>query len=63
MLIISLRNLAAVLYQRRFKKERRARFRMQQQLDTEQKRRNQMEEVLKASGAPAETLRLMAGKY
>lgn len=50
-----------VLYQKRFKKERKARIRIQQKLDTEIKRRNQIEDTLKASGAPAEALRLLSG--
>lgn len=49
------------MYQKRFKKERKARMRMQQQLDAEMKRRNQIEDALKASGAPAETIRLLSG--
>lgn len=49
------------IYQKRFKKERKARLRIQHQLDAEMKRRNQIEDVLKASGAPAETLRLLTG--
>lgn len=52
-----------VLYQKRFKKERKQRVRIQQKLDTETKRRNQIEDALKASGAPAEALRLLSGKY
>lgn len=51
-----------VLYQKRFKKERRARIRIQHQLDVEQKRRNQMEDALKSAGAPTETMRPIAGK-
>lgn len=52
----------AVLYQKRFKKERKIRIRIQQKLDAETKRRNQIEDALKASGAPAEALRLLSGK-
>lgn len=52
----------AVLYQKRFKKERKLRIRVQQKLDAETKRRNQIEDALKASGAPAEALRLLSGK-
>lgn len=51
-----------VLYQKRFKKERKVRVRLQQQLESELKRRNQIEDALKASGAPAEALRLISGK-
>lgn len=50
------------MYQKRFKKERKARIRMQRQLDNEIKRRNHIEDSLKASGAPAEALRLLSGK-
>lgn len=53
----------AVLYQKRFKKERKIRIRIQQKLDTETKRRNQIEDALKASGAPAEALRMLSGKF
>lgn len=51
-----------VLYQKRFKKERKVRVRLQQQLESELKRRSQIEDALKASGAPAETLRLISGE-
>lgn len=51
-----------VLYQKRFKKERKTRIRMQQKLDSEIKRRNQIEDTLKASGAPSDALRLLSGK-
>lgn len=50
------------MYQKRFKKERKLRARIQQKLDAETKRRNQIEDALKASGAPAEALRLLSGK-
>lgn len=53
----------AVLYQKRFKKERKVRVRLQQQLESELKRRSQIEDALKASGAPAEALRLISGKF
>lgn len=52
-----------MLYQKRFKKERKIRIRIQQKLDTETKRRNQIEDALKASGAPAEALRILSGKF
>lgn len=52
-----------MLYQKRFKKERKIRVRIQQKLDTETKRRTQIEDALKASGAPAEALRLLSGKF
>lgn len=52
-----------MLYQKRFKKERKLRVRIQQKLDAETKRRNQIEDALKASGAPAEALRLLSGKH
>lgn len=54
--------LVSVLYQKRFKKERKARIRTQQKLESEMKRRNQIEDTLKASGAPAEALRMLSGK-
>lgn len=50
------------MYQKRFKKERKVRVRLQQQLESELKRRSQIEDALKASGAPAETLRLISGE-
>lgn len=56
-------NRCTVLYQKRFKKERKIRIRIQQKLDTETKRRNQIEDALKASGAPAEALRILSGKF
>lgn len=37
-------------------------MRMQQKLDAEIKRRNQIEDALKSSGAGAETMRLLSGK-
>lgn len=51
-----------VLYQKRVKKERKLRIRVQQKLDAETKRRIQIEDALKASGASAEALRLLSGK-
>ncbi|XP_055681506.1 dachshund homolog 2 isoform X2 [Lutzomyia longipalpis] len=48
------------IYQKRFKKEKRAKIRLQQQLDMEMKRRAQLEDAIKASGAPAEALRLIS---
>lgn len=53
----------AVLYQKRYKRERRVRARLQQQMENELKKRSQIEEILKASGAPAEALRILAGNY
>lgn len=53
----------AVMYQKRFKKERKARMRLQHQYETELKRRSQMEDALKASGAPAEAIRLISGEF
>lgn len=56
--------LIAVLYQKRYKRERRLRTRLQQQVDVELKKRNQIEEILKSSGAPAEAIRILtAGNY
>ena len=51
----------AVLYQKRYKRERRLRCKLQEQIETEYKKRNQVEEILKASGAPPEALRILAG--
>lgn len=52
-----------MVYQKRFKKERKTRVKIQQQLENELKKRNQMEDALKASGAPAEALRLLSGIF
>ncbi|EFN63330.1 hypothetical protein EAG_15457, partial [Camponotus floridanus] len=49
--------LFTVVYQKRLKKERRARKRLQEQLDLEIKRRTQLEEALKATGASSEQVR------
>ncbi|KOX75326.1 hypothetical protein WN51_13196 [Melipona quadrifasciata] len=46
-----------LMYQKRLKKERRARKRLQEQLDLEIKRRTQLEEALKATGASPEQVR------
>lgn len=54
--------IISVLYQKRFKKERKLRVRIQQKLDAESKRRNQIEDALKSSGAPSEALRMLSGK-
>jgi hypothetical protein len=54
--------LVAVIYQKRLKKERKARRRLQDQLELEMKRRSQLEEALKASGASADALRMLNGK-
>jgi hypothetical protein len=51
-----------VIYQKRLKKERKARRRLQDQLELEMKRRSQLEEALKASGASADALRMLNGK-
>uniref|UniRef100_A0A182W9N5 Dachshund n=1 Tax=Anopheles minimus TaxID=112268 RepID=A0A182W9N5_9DIPT len=51
------------LYQKRFKKERRLRIQIQERLDGERKRRVQLEDIIKASGAPAEALRIIAALY
>lgn len=51
------------MYQKRLKKERRARKRLQEQLDLEIKRRSQLEEALKATGASSEQVRAITGKY
>jgi len=54
--------LVAVIYQKRLKKERKARRRLQDQLELEMKRRSQLEEALKASGASADALRMLNGE-
>lgn len=54
-------SFVAVLYQKRFKREKRLRSRYQYRLDSEAKRRCQLEDVIKAAGAPAEALRLISG--
>ncbi|XP_077286657.1 dachshund family transcription factor isoform X2 [Arctopsyche grandis] len=51
-----------LIYQKRLKKERRARQRAQEQLEAEMKRRSKIEDALKASGAPAEVLRIVTGE-
>lgn len=50
-----------VLYQKRLKKERKARRRLQDQLELEMKRRSQYEDALKNSAA-GDALRLINGK-
>lgn len=50
-----------MVYQKRLKKERRARKRLQEQLDLEIKRRTQLEEALKATGASSEQVRAITG--
>lgn len=55
--------LLSVMYQKRLKKERRARKRLQEQLELEIKRRTQLEEALKATGASSEQVRAITGKY
>lgn len=51
-----------VAYQKRLKKERRARRRLQDQLDLEVKRRTQLEDALKATGATTEQVRSITGE-
>lgn len=51
----------SVLMQKRLRKERRARRRLQEQLELEMKKRAQLEEALKASGA-TEALRILNGE-
>lgn len=55
--------LFSVSYQKRFKKERRTRKQIQDQLDLEIKRRTQLEDALKATGATADQIRAITGKY
>lgn len=51
-----------MLYQKRFKKEKENRRRLQEQLDQEMKRKNQLEEAIKTS-SNSEVLRLLNGKW
>lgn len=53
----------SVLYQKRFKRERKMRSKMQDQMESELRKRSQIEEILKASNAPEAALRILAGKY
>ncbi|CAI6363039.1 unnamed protein product [Macrosiphum euphorbiae] len=48
-----------VVYQKRLRRERKARKRVQDQLEQELKRRAQLEEMIKAAGAPADALRVL----
>ncbi|XP_050535128.1 dachshund homolog 2 isoform X1 [Daktulosphaira vitifoliae] len=48
-----------VIYQKRLRRERKARKRVQDQLEQELKRRAQLEEMIKAAGAPADALRIL----
>lgn len=50
-----------VVYQKRLRRERKARKRVQDQLEQELKRRAQLEEMIKAAGAPADALRILTG--
>lgn len=52
----------SVLYQKRFKKEKETRKRLQDQLDQELKRRSQLEEAIKTTTSNSEILRLLNGK-
>lgn len=52
-----------VVYQKRLRRERKARKRVQDQLEQELKRRAQLEEMIKAAGAPADALRVLTGIY
>lgn len=54
--------MISVVYQKRLKKERRVRKQVQDQLDLEMKRRTQLEEALKATGATPEQIRAITGK-
>lgn len=53
--------MLSALVQKRLRRERRARKRLQEQFDVEVKRRVQLEEALKAAGA-TEQLSLINGK-
>lgn len=50
-----------VVYQKRLRRERKARKRVQDQLEQELKRRAQLEDMIKAAGAPADALRVLTG--
>lgn len=63
LIMVAIIILFTVIYQKRLKKERRARKRLQEQLDLEIKRRTQLEEALKATGASSEQVRAITGKY
>lgn len=52
----------AVSYEKRFKKERRARRRLQEKLDLESKKLAQLEDAFKATGATADQVRAITGK-
>lgn len=52
-----------VVYQKRLKKERRARKRLQERLELEMKRNTQLEDALKATGASSEQIRAITGTY
>ncbi|KAL4107445.1 hypothetical protein QTP88_017787 [Uroleucon formosanum] len=52
-------NFEKVVYQKRLRRERKARKRVQDQLEQELKRRAQLEEMIKAAGAPADALRVL----
>jgi uncharacterized protein YdaL len=52
-----------VICQKRLKKERRARKQIQDQLDLEIKRRTQLEDALKATGASPEQVRAITGNW
>lgn len=56
-----IRFVIAVVYQKRLKKERRVRKQVQDQLDLEIKRRAQLEDALKATGATPEQVRAITG--
>lgn len=53
--------MVSVVYQKRLRRERKARKRVQDQLEQELKRRAQLEEMIKAAGAPADALRVLTG--
>lgn len=53
----------SVVYQKRLRRERKARKRVQDQLEQELKRRAQLEEMIKAAGAPADALRVLTGTH
>ena len=52
----------SVLYQKRYNRDRKHRFKLQQQIEDEYKKHNRLEEILKTTGA-SETLQVFAGKF
>ena len=53
--------LITVVFEKRLKKERRSRKQLQDQLDLEIKKRTQLEDALKATGATSDQVRAITG--